>query len=216
MNDRIQRKAAHHDLVIGGNFTSPGYTMISAQGDSMSREWLHIKGKKWDWLVLPNEEADIMLCYKDSGGTSRGFGGNTLKLKVIGELIKPAPIIAAGLHIDYEVNMFQEPREFCWQGPWSSNSRSLFEDTGYNLINRIKTWGCIGTDRIFGNNQNGIGNLIYFDEEPMYGLHSRIEDMAKALSDQMECVLYYYSESHGGSSLGPINFNKYGIKEKTT
>lgn len=199
------------DLVLGGNFTATPYSMISASGEAQAKEYLHIKGKKWDWLVQPNREAESILCWKDSKGTSKGFAGRTLKLKVIGELLE---VPWVGL----EPFMYEEPCEFQWQGPWASNTESLFVDTGYDIRDRIKSWGCIGKRRSydksnqpFGASRQVIEELVYFDEAPQYGTGRRIQDLAQKMSDELEITLFYYEETRGGSSCGPVNYEKYSI-----
>lgn len=191
-------------LVLGGNYATDAYYMISASGDSQSREWLHIKGRTLEWLVLPNREADFMLQWHDTKGTSRGFAGRTLTLKVIGEL---HPIEG-----EWQTKLFDEPKTFEWQGPWSSNTDALFKDTGYDIRNRIRTWGCLSLARDWATNSSNqaiMKNLIYFDPEPQYGTYSRIVDMAKAKAKELRRPIYFYMTSYGGSSSGVEGYNEY-------
>lgn len=215
------------DLVLGGNFTVPQYSMISGQGEYQSKEWLKIEAKRGIWLVLPNREASQIIFWRDTKGTSQGFGGSTLKFKIIGELFKPTPEnIAQELSQainppEWEERLFDEPETLELQGPWGSNTESLFQDTGYDIRDRIKSWGCIGRGRSWdkGNNPNAtsrtiIEDLVYFDTEPQHGKYDRIQKLAEQLSNERQETLFYYQETFGGSSSGPVNFGKFKTKEE--
>lgn len=107
----------------------------------------------------------------------RGFGGGTLSFKLDNnEVIE-------------------------LQGPWHSNSDSLYVYTGIDVRNTSLTWGVISEERTSDDNYITImKNVIYIDDEPKFGKFSRIKELAKEIGGK-----FYYMESAGGSSNGPIN-----------
>ena len=87
-------------------------------------------------------------------------------------------------------------------GPWHSNADSLFADTGVDIRDKYSTFVVIGKDMTF--NPDIMVDVVYKDEKPMIGDFHRGVKLAMALSKQMNCILYYYSQSDGGSSISSV------------
>jgi hypothetical protein len=171
------------DLILGGTFTTPPYSMISGIDEALSRKYHKHIGKSGKIWLVSNELACAENIYVDGGAGSRGFAGRTMTFELVD---------------GSTVNLI---------GPWCSNTEALFVDTGIDVRDKFYTWGCIGTSR----SGNGISNLIYFDTDPVLGTFNRIETLAKQLSEERQQCLYYYSQTRGGSTLGPVNYNKFNL-----
>lgn len=174
------------DLVLGGNFTEAPYSMFSASADAESLLYKLIIGKSGRrWLYNDEKFNAAANIYVEGARGSQGFGGRGIVFRLI------------------------EGGEICLAGPWCSNSDSFFKDTGIDLRNRHATWGCIGRRREHHNERTAVCDLIYFDTAPVEGDFSRVEKLAANLSDSRGELLYYYSMSNGGSSCGPVNWDKF-------
>ena len=173
------------ELIIGGNFTTPPYSMFSGIAEAASHKYYMYRDKSNRiWLVgdEPNAAEHI---YVDGGKGSNGFGGRTMTFELVD-----------GSTVDLI-------------GPWHTNSGALLQAVGIDLRDKYFTWGCIGTDRHFSNGNSGISNLIYIDKEPVLGLYDRIDTLAKQLSEERQECLFYYRQTLGGSTLGPVNYEKF-------
>jgi len=166
------------DLVLGGNFTLPGYHMVSALAEVAEAEHTIAIGKSGRiWLYQPGKAT----VHVSGGPGSGGFGGRTVTFK-----------LAKGLgNIDLV-------------GPWRSNTDSFFKDTGIDVRMNHVTWGCVARRRTYNGNdaRTTLEDLVYFDKEPTAGLFDRMEYVAWELSKKLGEPLYVYSESTGGSSCG--------------
>lgn len=171
-----------HDLAKGGAFTIPSYGMISAQGIANSNEWKIAIGKSGHiWLYHPERS----MVWVSGGKGSEGCGGSTVDFPLADGLGKISLV-----------------------GPWNSNADECFRETGIDVRGNFITWGCVGTGRDYDANTGTqrITGLLYFDAAPKKGTYDRIGhlawDMQEAAPDQK---LYYYMESAGGSSHGPVS-----------
>lgn len=174
------------DLVIGGVFTEAPYSMFSASADAESGVYKLVTGKGGRrWLYNDEKFNAGANIYVEGRKGSQGFAGRTIRF----------PLLDGG---------FVE-----LTGPWASNSVSLFEETGVDLRERHATWGCIGLRREHRNERTAICDIIWFDKEPIEGSFNRVEELAIELSNSRGEPLYYYSMSHGGSSCGPVNLEKF-------
>lgn len=186
------------NLIIGGTFNSSAPGMICAQAEVQKRLFRKFKGTDRDWYVglIPNTiELDPNHVYctdpqqpvpSDFRGF-QGFGGATLTF-------------------DFEDGTADRVK-----GPWHSNTEALLHQTGVDLTKCIITWGCIGTGRENGGSgyTTIITDLLYFDPSPLPGEFSRIEKLAKKMSEaQGKRPLVYYSQSYGGTSCGWVNYKK--------
>ena len=147
-------------------------------GFSTDPVYRHIKGKSGNWYIQINayDLAGKIFFSSFSNILSEGFGGRELEFKLEdGSIAKE-------------------------QGPWHSNSTSLFEDTGFNLKNNHLTWGIIGLDRD-GDfyNQNMI-DVLYVDKDWIEGSFDRIKILAQKISNKIQKPVIAFSQSSGGSS----------------
>jgi len=179
------------DLILGGNFTEAPYSMFAASGEAESLCYKLAVGKSGRrWLYNDenfNAGANI---YVEGGKGSQGFAGREISFPLL------------------------DGTNLALVGPWASNSDSLFKDTGIDLRRRHATWGCIGRRREHHNERTAICDLVFFDPEPIEGAFDRVERLAEALSNERDELLYYYSMSYGGSSCGPVNWERYKPKKE--
>lgn len=174
------------DLVIGGNFTEAPYTMFSASADAEDGSYKFIVGKSGRrWLYNDEKFNAGANIYVEGRKGSQGFAGRTIRFPLLD-----------GSFVELT-------------GPWASNSDSLFKDTNIDLRARHATWGCIGRRREHHNELTAVCDLIWFDLAPVEGEFDRVEKLATSLSNERSDVLYFYSMSHGGSTCGPVNYNKF-------
>lgn len=94
----------------------------------------------------------------------------------------------------------EDGTEYKAKGPWHSNSDQLFRDTGVDVRDTYKTFGCIGLWRSMDDKcQTTIEDVLYIDDAPTLGLYSRIEKLAQSYADEQTIPVVYYSESSGGN-----------------
>lgn len=169
------------DLVIGGDFTIPGYAMVSAQAMGQDREWKIALGKSGRiWLYSEGRSS----VWVEGGKGSRGCGGSSVAFKLAGGVGSISLV-----------------------GPWHSNADACFVDTGVDVRSNFMTWGCVGTGRSYDSNtgQSKVTGLVYFDKQPTKGLYERVDLIAWEMQEKdPDTKLYVYSESEGGSHCGPV------------
>jgi len=134
------------------------------------------------WYLIPvniPNRADYIYTRKKDIGKSFGFGGDVLIFKL------------------------NDGRLFSLQGPWHTNSNSLFHDTGISVGDEYFTWGYIYEQkepaRVKGSLYTMI-NVIYQDNSWILDRFDRIENHTKKLVQHFKKSLYYSSFSRGGSS----------------
>jgi len=135
-------------------------------------------GRRW----LYDPEGSVV--WVDGGEGSRGCGGSTIEFELVD-----------GTSVEFK-------------GPWCSNSDAFLVDCGIDVTSNHWTWGCIGTE--YGYDENAgrscIGNIIWFDPEPVKGKFDRIDLIAwKMQLENTERKLYSYWSSHGGSGMGGVS-----------
>lgn len=91
------------------------------------------------------------------------------------------------------------------QGPWKSNSDSLFQSTGYDIRDQHLTYGAVGLGRIYKNNICYLLDIIYCDHQPVIGIFDRIKIIAQEYANKLQQTIYYFNQSNGGSSCGPVD-----------
>lgn len=183
------------DLMLGGNFRIPGYSMIYAQGMAQEhgrKYFLYfgktkINGQRRRWLVSATDEDCGNYIYVEGGPGSQGFGGACLRFQ-----LAPCGYIEL-------------------VGPWHSNSSSLFMDTGIDVRDKYLTFGVIARRRALKDvpdNQDRraeyLEDIVYFDEKPTLGHHERVRDIAQRMANEMQERLFAYNECIGGSSHGAV------------
>ena len=172
-----------YDIAIGSDFTPDRYGMISGQGEAAKHRYdLHVGKSGRRWLVSTSDDRASNV-YVEGGPGSQGFGGAEL------------------------VFTLRDGSAVTLKGPWHSNSDSLFRDTGVDVRNEHYTFGVIGTGREYRNTGGSatITGVIHADKGPTKGQFSRINDLAQQMADERQQTLFYYQESKGGSSCGPVD-----------
>lgn len=173
-----------------------GYQQFSGSAVAEAREFNLYRGKSGRrWLVASDVPNKAEYVYVEGGPGSKGFGGRTLRFK-----------IADGETIELT-------------GPWHSNSRDLFADTGVDVrgmtlafyvigIRRGKTkikcdtaWGPREFDR------DTIEDVWYIDEAPMLETErvNHPKKMARELADKLGHSVMLLCSTMGGNSNGPVN-----------
>lgn len=143
--------------------------------------WSRFIGKSgttwWIPVGVPNR-ADYIHCRNmNVSHRSEGYGGRTFKFKCEdGTVDKP-------------------------QGPWHSNSDSLFLDAGVDIRNEHITCGVVFMSGHYGN----VRDVIYADKEPEVGSFHRIDMLATRIADAVGFGVMSFSESDSGSHCGMIN-----------
>lgn len=164
------------------------YRMISGQGEQAERVYHRSPDGQWFWDANSDEPA-AHIYFDPRDPKSEGFDGATLTFKCV-----DGTVVAV-------------------KGPWHANSDSMFVATGIDLRNLHKTWGVVALQRIYRDIPRGwSGNstcltmrgVLHKDDEPVIGAFQRIQQIAQRFADELDTEVYYYSESHGGSSCGPV------------
>jgi hypothetical protein len=89
------------------------------------------------------------------------------------------------------------------KGPWHTNPHALLDDTGVDIRDRHRTYGCVALDMKYGKHGEGVyTKLIHVDREPILGTFDRLENMARAEADKRGHPIAVCSISSGGSQQG--------------
>lgn len=155
--------------------------MICGSAEAERHVYQKVVGKSGrTWLFMP-DSADNIYVSGDKG--SQGFAGRTLTFKL------------------------EDGSEMKLTGPWHSNSRALFDDTGVDLRAKHMTFVVIAEGRKCEapRYQTILTNVIYKDEAPQRSEFKRGDTMAQKLANELGKTLYVYSQTAGGSSCGPVN-----------
>lgn len=136
--------------------------------------------KVWYIPIQDNAADDIHVCIKNENkiGGFRGYGGATLQF-----LMEDGTVD--------DVN-----------GPWHSNSDSLYRDTGIDLRDKTATFGVIGKGKTYEGNYTYIEDVVHKDDDWTLGSFYRIENLAQTFADNIGQRTYFYSQSTGGSHIG--------------
>jgi hypothetical protein len=165
--------------------------MICASADAQSRKYRKVTGKSgrnW-YIAIDSPAGNVYVSPKSEENTPgykgfKGFGGRTLQFELEDGTVD---------HI---------------QGPWHSNSDSLFEDTGVDVRDQHVTFGVISRDfKSDPDDPWGDGimvDVLYIDEEPNKGSFDRIDKLAEEYAEREGKQIMYYRESKGGSCRGPV------------
>lgn len=89
------------------------------------------------------------------------------------------------------------------KGPWHSNSEALYEDTGVDLRDTHRTYGCVALEVRYDQTGNGIfTKLIHVDREPVVGSYDRINDIAQMEANRRNHPIAMCLISSGGGQMG--------------
>ena len=163
--------------IIMDEYEVKNIPMISGTGEISKRVFRIVEGKDAIWLISTDENAgDFIYARKKDDAKSEGFGGSTLEfLLEDGSMIK-------------------------LQGPWHSNSVSLYHDTGIDLNDKHKTFGLVALNR----KGNKYKDILFIDSEPVIGIFDRIEQKAQEIANELNDTVLFYSKSQDGSHAGSM------------
>lgn len=89
------------------------------------------------------------------------------------------------------------------RGPWHSNPDSLFADTGVDIRDRHRTYGCVALNMRYDKRGNGVySNLIHVDREPVLGTFDRLDKIARREATKRYHPVAVCSISSGGGHMG--------------
>jgi len=140
------------------------------------------KGCVWLWDIKTLSPGSHIFYHDPQDTKSQGYGGGTLvfHIRKTGE-------------------------EYMAKGPWHSNADAFFDNTGIDLRDKHLTFGAIGKGRKQTDTyQTVITDVVFIDKEPTLGAHTRISTIAQELANASGEPRFYYYESSGGSSCGPV------------
>lgn len=155
-------------------------TMICASAEAEAKVYRKTIGKSGAvWLVPigPNPAENVHVHFP--GKHSDGYAGRTLSFPL------------------------EDGTTYEAQGPWHSNSDSLFDDTGIDVRETYRTFVVLSRDvKYLPNMVYELVDVLYEDPpEGKDGRYNRDKDLAKQYPEARFCFM----KSHGGGSAGPIN-----------
>lgn len=140
---------------------------------------LEINGTHWLWAANVPNPGDYIYCRGTGLERSRGFGGSTLTFKLV------------------------DGKTLSLQGPWHSNSKAMFRETGIDIRDKHYTFGVISRDYDYNKGNGGImKDVLYQDNDWKISEYSRIQDMAKEWAQKLGRDVAYYQSGLGGSCRG--------------
>lgn len=172
-----------NDMQTASRFVIERKSMICGSDEAESRTFkmaLDGKGCVWFYTLEGTNPGGYVYVHDPSDDKSDGFGGSTITFKI------------------------GKSGSYAAKGPWHTNTDALYQHTQIDLRSKHLTFGCIGKARSYERHQMVIEDLIFCDSEPVLAAFNRIESLAKDLANELNQQLYYYSESSGGSSSGPV------------
>jgi hypothetical protein len=144
------------------------------------------QGKKYTWYVpnFPNCADGIHVDMHNP--RSDGYGGATLKFTLVSGEVDSV------------------------KGPWHSNADALLADTGIDITKKYITFVVVSKERDQDERYRTImKDVVYIDLYAEIGDFDRWKECAKPFVEEAVNSgksLFYYSESSGGSSCGPVVF----------
>lgn len=90
------------------------------------------------------------------------------------------------------------------KGPWHSNSRSLYECTGYDIRDKHLTFVVLSRKMEYDSKSYFspiMKDVVYIDEAPTVGRFERYKELAK----QYPQAKYFYYRSGGGGGYGALH-----------
>lgn len=89
------------------------------------------------------------------------------------------------------------------QGPWHSNSKAMYENTGIDIRDKSKTFVVIGNGYV-PNNNGLIKDIIYKDDDFVIGRHERGDKLAQKYANELGHPVFRWVRGMGGSHSGWI------------
>jgi len=166
------------------DFVQPPYRMVSGQAMAQDAIYKKIIGKRGVWFVpVSSDEPAAGVQFHDPKALhSDGYGGATLRFEL------------------------EDGSVYLAKGPWHGNAESLFQDTGYDIRDKYRTFVVLSKDRKTEpapHYRTIFVDVVY--QDPEGGLIGTF-DRWKELAIQHPEAKYYYSESSTGSCSGPIHW----------
>ena len=156
------------------------YRMISGISEALNRKYKMFKAKETDEVFLvaiqPNEADNIYQGFTYDT-KSDGFGGRWMEFEL------------------------ENGSKIKLQGPWHTNSDSLYKSTGYDIRDKHLTFVVISKGLETKGYSQIMKDIVYMDKEPQVGNFNRGEGIANKMVKELGMSLHLYSKSTGGSSL---------------
>jgi len=168
------------------DYVVPHQGMVSAAAMAEERTYRKVVGKTGrTWLVSTDSmegEADHIYVEGSPKDYPRGFGGDTLKFRLVDGSVKVLT------------------------GPWQSNSEALFADTDIDVRDKHRTFVVVGERWEFEGVTRTIKNVLYIDRPgSVIGRFDRGDEIAQNVADRCQRPVVLYSRSSGGSSSKTVN-----------
>jgi len=158
--------------------------MINGIAVAESRKYFVIEANGRTWLYSDDENAGDFIYVsahekenQPGYGGFRGFGGRVITFDIVnGETIQ-------------------------LEGPWHTNSQSLYEATGLDLRKKHLSFVVIGEkfDKSSDPLCPWIREVIHIDQEPVVGEFNRGSILAREIANELNISVALYAKSQGGS-----------------
>lgn len=164
-------------------------TMLSGQYEAQKRTYKMLEGKSGArWMVAVQEAPASHIYVEDLKPPAdkrwAGFGGSTLTFRL------------------------EDGSEVKLTAPWHSNADALFEDTGCDVREMHRTFVVVARGRTntgAPRYRTILTAVLYQDPEGgKLGRFERGRLLAQDWANRLGQEVFYYSESYGGSSHGPV------------
>ena len=155
-------------------FKSSG--VISGQGEAMEQICQMAIDNDDSQRIWLWSDVDHIYCGYPYDTKSQGFGGAIIPFRLL------------------------NGKEIVLFGPWHTGANDLWRATGVDLRNQYMTRGMCAYARTYDSRDGYIyREVFHFEEVARAGSYNRIRDIARAVADKVERMVFFYAESHGGS-----------------
>lgn len=164
-------------------FVTEDYQMTCGASEVQSRVFdkYYSEKSRVTWLVAVQSNAgDNIYASNPDNRKGEGFGGRVIPLKC------------------------SDGTTFDLNGGWHGNSDALFRATGVDVRDKHLTFVVLAKERSFTEDRSMrtiLRDVVYKDEVPTVGKFQRWKTLVKQFPE----AAFYYSQSNGGSSCGPIS-----------
>jgi len=155
-------------------FKSSG--VISGQGEAMEQICQMAFDNDNSQRIWLWSDVDHIYCGYPYDTKSQGFGGAAIPFRLF------------------------DGKEIVLFGPWHVGANDLWKATGVDLRNQYITRGMCSYARTYDSRDGYIyRDVFHFEDVARCGSYNRIRDIARAVADKVERMVFFYMESHGGS-----------------
>ena len=172
---------------VGDRFVVRRHPMICGSAEAESRPGYTMvtdgKGCVWMYSLSDRNPGETVYMHDPDDEHSDGFGGRVITFRI-------------GKCAEYRA-----------KGPWHSNSDALFNATGVDIRDKHLTFAVVAMERTREGPpgyDTVLEKLLYIDTAPQLGEFNRGQSIAQMYADDLGKQVFYYSESSGGSSCGPV------------